>query len=103
MTSLKDVLGIDPEQLKKEPQVATFWKMGLGTNLGAYKIVQFKRNDEGTITHAVVRRISNDKTYKEKEGKFSKVPDPKGSEDILVSIGDLDALMQQDFKASGQA
>ena len=102
MTSLKDVLGIDPEQLRREPQVATFWRMGLGTNLGAYKIIQFKRNSDGIITHAVVRKISSDKTYKDKDGKLSKVPNPGAEGDKLVAISDLDALMQQDFKTSGQ-
>lgn len=94
--SMQDMLGISPEDLKKEPQLATFFKMTKGTNLGAYKIVEFKRDRNGKITHAVVRPMDSDKTYKDEGGKLKIVPG-QDSGDKLVPVGDLDGLLSQDL------
>jgi hypothetical protein len=101
--SLGSLFDINPEDLNT--QVASFFQAGqngLGTNLGSYKIVGSKRNKEGKITHAVVKMISLDKTYKDKGGEFSEIPSQETEKEILVPIGDLDELLQQDFKPQGQ-
>lgn len=100
--SMQDVLGISPEDLRKEPQLATFFKMTKGTNLGTYKIVEFKRDREGKITHAVVRPMSSDKNYKDEDGKLKIVPGPD-SGDKLVAVKDLDGLLSQDLNSSQPA
>lgn len=99
INSIEDILGINPDDLSNEPQLATFFRMSKGTNLGSYKIVRFKRNSEGKITHAVVRPMDSDKTYKDEKGKIKIVPNPD-SGDKLVPIDALDGLLSQDLKAS---
>lgn len=102
MSSLEDMLGINPEDLRSEPQLATFFKIAShGTNLGSYKIMQFKRNEDGKITHAILRPISAQKVYKDKGDSMKKMPSgsmPSG--DVLVPVGELNALMSQDFAAN---
>lgn len=100
VSSMQDILGINPEDLKNEPQIATFFKMGPnGTNMGSYKVVQFKRNENGQITHALVRPISVDKVYKDGgPKKLDSSNAPKG--DFLVPIGELNKLLSQDFAAN---
>lgn len=102
VSSLEDTLGINPEDLKNEPQLATFFKIAShGTNLGSYKILQFKRNEDGKITHAVLRPLSTDKVYKDREGSIKNIARGKmPSKDVLVPIGELDTLMAQDFATS---
>lgn len=101
MSSLEDMLGIDSEDLKKEPQLATFFKISQGTNLGSYKILEFKRDSQGKITHAVVEPMTADKVYGEKDGSFRKIQKgPLNSKPQLVAIADLDKLLGQDFSAS---
>jgi len=96
--SLGDVFNVRPEDLEKEVQVGTFFQMGAGTNRGSYKIVGYKRNGEGKITHAVVKMISLDKTYKDKGGEFLEIPPQNLSQEKLVPIEDLDGLLRQDFE-----
>ena len=100
--SLEDVLGINPEDISGE--TSAFFKMGekgFGTNLGTYKIVDYKKNDEGKITHAVLKIVGIDKKYKDDDGKFSQIPGSKDSgREIIVPIEDLDELMQQNFKTA---
>ena len=103
MTSLDDILGIDPEDMKKEPQIASFFKISQGTNLGSYKIVRYQRNSEGKITHAVIKPIHADKIYKDKEGSPKRIPkEQMDSGEKLVPIKDLDVLMGQNFSQNQQ-
>ena len=104
LSSMEDMLGIRPEDIKKEPLIGTFFKLGKGTNLGSYRVLEFKRNSEGKITHALVQTLSMDKTYKDdEEGYLNRVPN-KNAEGAtrLVAIGDLDKLMGQDFSSNQQ-
>lgn len=104
ISSLEDTLGIDPEDLKNEPQIATFFKLSQGTNMGSYKIIKFKRNSQGKITHALVKPIEADKIYKDKDGSIKKIPKKEIDTSVkLVSIKDLDGLLGQDFAQSQQA
>lgn len=102
VSSLQDMLGINPEDLRNEPQLATFFSIASrGTNLGSYKIVGFKRSEDGKITHAVVKPMSMDKTYKDEKDSPKRLPDGAvPSEEMLVPISDLDKLMSQDFSAT---
>jgi hypothetical protein len=110
ISSMQDMLGIDPDDLKNEPQQGTFYlhdtgkSVLKGTNLGSYKIVEFKRDKQGKITHAVVRPMSSDKTYKDENGKITIVPGSESDkQDRLVGIEDLDGLLGQDLKSNQPA
>jgi hypothetical protein len=102
VSSLEDTLGINPEDLKYEPQLATFFKIAShGTNLGSYKILHFKRNQNGKITHAILRPLNMDKVYKDRDGSMKNIAGGKmPHKDVLVPIGELDTLMSQDFAAN---
>jgi hypothetical protein len=101
IASLKDVLGIDPEDLENEPQVASFFPMGLTTNLGSYELVRFNRNKHGKITHAVVKPTGMDKKYKDEKGEFKQIDGGETDQkEITVRIEDLDKLLSQDFQPS---
>lgn len=101
--AMQDELGIDPRDLEKEPQVASFFAMGKEVrNIGPYKIVSFKRNNNGKITHAVVQRFDDqgitNRRYKDEEGSMMRMKKNNESERMLVPIQDLDKLMSQDFQ-----
>lgn len=103
LSALQDELGLDPGDLEKEPQIASFFSMGgITNNLGSYKIVKFKRNDEGKITHAMVRKINDPvmkkRIYKDKEGETVRVDKEEEEKTFIVPIGDLDKLLSQDFQ-----
>lgn len=103
LSSLADELGLDPRDMEKEPQVASFFSMGGTTNnIGSYRIVKFKRNEDGEITHAVVKKINDPvvkkRTYKDKDGEFVRIDDEQGEETFLVPVEDLDKLLSQDFQ-----
>lgn len=101
--AMQDELGIDPRDLEKEPQVAAFFAMGKEVrNIGPYRIVSFKRDDDGRITHAVVRRYdlrgAISRRYRDEEGGMIRMDKDDDSERMVVPIGDLDKLMSQDFQ-----
>jgi hypothetical protein len=101
--AMQDELGIDPRDLEKEPQVASFFAMGKEVrNIGPYRIISFKRDDEGKITHAVVRRYDDPSTksrrYRDEDGGMVRMNKNNDSERMVVPIEDLDKLMSQDFQ-----
>lgn len=105
MASLEDEMGIDPRDLEKEPQIGSFFSFGkIASNIGPYKVVKFKRNEDGEITHAIVKQINdpiiNSRKYKDKDGNITKVDDEKGDKTFIVPIEDLDKLMSQDFQSA---
>lgn len=103
ISSLEDNLGINPEDLKKEPQIASFFKFNQGTNLGSYKIISFKKNSKGQITHAVVKPLDSDKLYKDKKGSYVKIPKKEIDNSLkLINIKDLNKLLSQDFDQNQQ-
>ena len=97
LASYKDVLGISPDDMRKEPFLTTF---SLGTNLGSYQVVDFKRDKHGKITHAVIKVLSRDKTYKG-EKELTDRPKNEG-ETKIVSIEDLNKMLGQDFEQQSQ-
>lgn len=103
LSSLEDELGLEPADLEKEPQIASFFSLGGTTNnIGPYKIVKFKRNDDGEVTHAVVKRINDPvikkRTYKDKDGETVRVDDEQSEDTYIVPVEDLDKLLSQDFQ-----
>lgn len=101
--AMQDELGIDPRDLEKEPQVASFFQMGKEVrNIGPYRIVSLKRDDDGKITHAVVKRYdlrgANSRRYRDEEGRMIRMDRDNDSERMVVPIEDLDKLMSQDFQ-----
>jgi hypothetical protein len=98
LSSYKDILDISPDDIRKEPFLTKF---NLGTNLGAYRVLDFKRNSEGKITHAVIKVLSRDKTYKGEKQLMNRPKDE--GETKIVSIKDLDKLLGQDFQQQPQA
>lgn len=104
ISSLEDELGIDTRDLEKEPQIGSFFSMGnITKNVGPYKILKFKRNDDGEITHAIVKNIDDhaikNRKYKDQEGNLIKIDNEEvKTKTFLVPIQDLDKLMSQDFQ-----
>lgn len=103
INAMQDELGIDPRDLEKEPQVASFFAMGKEIrNIGPYRIMSLKRDDNGKITHAVVRRFDDrgiiNRRYRDEEGSMMRMKKDANSERMLVPIEDLDKLMSQDFQ-----
>lgn len=104
LSSLGDELGIDPSDMAKEPQIASFFSFGnTASNLSPYKIIKFNRDQSGKITHAVVRQ-KNDRSIKirnykdDGKGGFIQTETPPGENTFIVPIEELDKLMSQDFQ-----
>jgi hypothetical protein len=100
VSALEDELGINPEDFYKDPKYASFFSLGSnGVNLGIYKIIEFKRNSKGDVTHAVVAK-NNDKAIKNKsyystEKDIFQVPSNKENRTFIVPIEELESLMMQ--------
>lgn len=101
VSALEDELGINPEDFYKDPKYASFFSFGSnGVNLGIYKIIEFKRNSKGDVTHAVVEK-NNDSAIKNKnyysgEKDIFQIPSNKDNNKIFtVPIEDLESLMMQ--------
>jgi predicted peptidase len=102
ISSLEDELGIPPDELDTEPQVASFFSFDKNiNNLGTYKIINFKTNEKGEKTHAIVKQINDKKIknrqYQDKNGNLIRVEKPSEDKTFIVPIKDLDKLMSQDF------
>lgn len=108
LDSLEDELGIDPRDLEMEPQIASFFSFdGQARNIGPYRIISFKKNNDGKITHAVVKRFDlpgiKNRSYKDEDGNMVRIDAQKGEQKFLVPIGDLDKLLSQDLQPPPQA
>lgn len=108
LKSLEDELGIDPRDLEKDPQVASFFSMdGDVKNLGLYRIVKLIRDDEGNPTHAVVKTMEDgsvkNRRYRDEDGTLKGVGGDAEEKTLVVPIEDLDKLMSQDFQPPPQA
>lgn len=108
MDALGDEMGIDARDIEKEPMVASFFAMGDEVrNIGTYRVVSFKRDQSGRITHAVVERFNDkaikDRRYRDEDGNMVRTQGGEGNERMLVPIEDLDKLMSQSLQppASG--
>lgn len=106
--SLEDELGIDPRDLEKDPQMASFYSLGKDIkNVGIYRVVRIIRDGSGTPTHAVVRsmedRTVRNRRYRDGEGGIKRVDGDGEERNFVVPIGDLDKLMSQDFQPPPEA
>lgn len=94
-SALSDQLGINPEDFKKDPKFASFFSFGSNvTNIGSYSILDFKKNDDGKITHVLVKQI-NDPKVKNISYKDDKKIKTNSDEKFLIPIEDLQKLILQ--------
>ena len=94
-SALSDQLGIHPDDFKKDPKVASFFLFGSNiTNIGPYSILDFKKNEDGKITHVLVKQI-NDPKIKNITYRDDKKIKTGSDEKFLVSIEDLEKLIMQ--------
>jgi hypothetical protein len=92
-------IGINPKDWEKFPQYASFFSMNKApVNFGSYAIVDFKKNENGEITHVVVKQINDPSVQNLKFDKNN----PEGmrnqdnkDEPFLVTIDDLEELLRQ--------
>lgn len=107
LDALEDEMGIDPRDLEKEPMIASFFSMGGDVrNIGPYRVVSFKRDESGRITHAVVKRFDDrgikNRRYKDEDGDIKRVAGREEDDRFLVPIDELDKLLSQDFQPPPQ-
>lgn len=93
-SALSDQLGIHPDDFKKDPKVASFSFGSNITNIGPYSILDFKKNEDGKITHVLVKQI-NDPKIKNMTYRDDKKIKTGSDEKFLVSIEDLEKLIMQ--------
>lgn len=95
-SAMKDNLGINIDDYKVDPKVASFFSLGSKmVNIGPYKIMDFKKNDNGQITHVLVKQINDPKIVNIKYINDKKVNNDGGNETFLISIDDLQKLLLQ--------
>lgn len=94
-SALSDQLGINLDDFKKDPKIASFFSFGSNTtNIGPYSILDFKKNEDGEITHVLVKQINDPKIKNIKyqdDKKIKKDTDEK----FLISIDDFQKLIMQ--------
>jgi hypothetical protein len=91
-------MGINKDDYKYFPQSSSFFDFGqFPVNIGSFTILDFKKNENGEITHVKVKQIKdpqfNSLKY-DKENRETK-DDEYGSEVFLVPIGDVEKLLLQ--------
>ena len=107
MDALKDELGIDSRDMEKEPMVGSFFSIGRDiNNIGPYRIVKIIRDEDGKPTHAVVKTMEDkaikNRRYRDEEEGMKRIEGDAEEKTLVVSIGDLDKLMSQDFQPPPQ-
>lgn len=101
--ALQDELGIDPRDLENEPMVASFFAMGdEARNIGPYRVLRFKRDESGKITHAVVKRFDDraikNRRYRDEDGNMKRIDGQESQDSLVVPIEELDKLLSQSFQ-----
>ena len=92
-------IGIDKDDYKKFPQYASFFSFGNSpVNFGNYSILDYKKNEDGQITHVVVKLLNDPHTHSLKFDKNN----PSGSENkdsndeiFIIPIDELEKLLGQ--------
>lgn len=91
-------IGINKDDFKYFPQSPSFFGFdNFPVNIGSFTILDFKKNDDGEITHVLVKQtrdpqfnsLKYDKDNKESEDESS------SSEEFLVPIEDIEKLLLQ--------
>lgn len=91
-------IGINKEDYKKFPQVASFFSLGkIPVNIGSFSILDYKKNNDGKITHVKIKKINDPKFKslkfdKDDSGELDK---SEKNDEFLISIEDLENLLLQ--------
>lgn len=108
--ALRGELGIEPEEIAKVPQVASFFNLGNSTyNLSGFKILDYEYDDQGNPVSARITLINDPniktrKMFKKKHDKFVQMPDDEPDEKIyMIPIAQLEKLMTQGLEAGAGA
>lgn len=107
LDALEDEMGIDPRDLEKEPMIGSFFAMGDEVrNIGPYKVLGFKRDSSGKITHAVVKRFDDrgikNRRYRDEDGNMTRMKAPENQERLVIPVGELDGLLSQSLQPPPQ-
>lgn len=99
---LSSEFGIEPEQLSKIPQVASFIGLGDTYNLTPYQITGIERDANGQVSGVKVKVMhdaasSTRKRYVNKDGNYVQVDDDKEPDDQehLIPINDILKMLTQ--------
>jgi len=97
LDALKQQLGINLDDLKKDPKFASFYSFGPNIrNIGSYVILDYKKNKEGRITHVLVKQINDPKIKNVEYDSENKIVSGKNiNKKFIVPIKDLEKLMLQ--------
>lgn len=106
--SMKDELGVDPEQFTKGAQVGSFFNMGGTYNLSPFKILSFEYDTTGKPTYARCQIVNHPSFHNRKYRTIGKEtvklnsaePDDKV---YLIPISKLQGMMGQGLEGGGAA
>ena len=105
--ALSGELGIEPEDVAKVPQVASFFNLGNNTyNLSGIKIIDYEYDDQGNPTHARITMINDPhsrtrKTFRKHGDKYVQMDDEPDDKIYMVPIKQLEKLMTQGLDQAG--
>ena len=107
-SQIQDELGIDPDLLKKSPQVLSNFTLGGNTyNLSGYTVVDIMRDGDNKIT-AVKVQLNNDpaiktrKVYKKFGDQYAKIPDDKSDTRVYtIPIQQFNQMVTQGLSGAG--
>ena len=89
--ALEDQLGIKPEDQKKDPKIASWISLNSTTkNIRPYIILDYKKNKDGEITHALVKKNNDPKINSISYKGDSRVSSDTKSQTYLIPIADLE-------------
>jgi hypothetical protein len=92
-------IGINKDDYKKFPQYASFFSLGKSLiNFGNYSILDYKKNEDGKITHAVVKLINDPHVHSlkfDKDYPSGKENKDSSDETFIVPIEELEQLLGQ--------
>lgn len=91
-------IGINKDDFKYFPQTSSFFGLGqFPVNIGSYSILDFKKNDDGQITHVRIKKIKdpNFNSIKYDKDNRETIDKEDGYENFLVPIEDLEKLLLQ--------
>lgn len=97
LDTLSRQLGINLDDLKKDPKFASFYSFGSNVkNIGSYVILDYKKNKDGKITHVLIKQINDPKIKSVNYTSDNKIVNSKNvNRKFLVPIQDLEKLMLQ--------
>jgi hypothetical protein len=91
-------VGINKDDFKKFPQSPSFFGFGqFPINIGSFVILDFKKNNNGEITHVKVKQLKDPQFNSLQYDKDNRETIDKkyGTEEFLVPIEDVEKLLLQ--------